>query len=197
MSDFDFLTDRNDLCPERAGAPQLTPVGALRAWRDGRTRTLRADGEQPDLRETRRRARLLAVFPRAAGLGPRPGVGRRPGGRIEETPAVAEGERVCGFFPDLDAMRADARAARRISASPTPTDPSRRPARRIQRLSADRPRHPISTATTRTPFWPCVPLFILGFFLARMAGLREGLFRQPSEVIVSSASSKAAVGARP
>jgi hypothetical protein len=185
MSDFDFLTDRNDLARARWSA--APPVGAS------------AHGVTVELERFALTANNLTYAKLGDALGywryfPAPqGWGRTPVWGVarvveSETPAVAEGERVFGFFP----------ISTRCGLTPAPrgafgfadaTDHrAGLPAAYNDYRLIDRDPH--FDRDDEDAFLALRPLFILGFFLARW--LEEKAYFGAERVIVSSASSKAA-----
>ncbi len=185
MSDFDFLTDRNDLRRARwsAATPVCTP----------------AQGVTVELERFALTANNLTYAKLGDALGywryfpAPPGWGRAPVwgvARVTQsaTPILVEGERVFGFFP----------VSTRCALTPAPRGafgfadaaPHRAglPAAYNDYRLID--RDPQFDRDDADAFLALRPLFILGFFLARW--LEERAFFGAEQVIVSSASSKAA-----
>ena len=185
MSDFDFLTDRNDLARARWSA--APPVRAS------------AQGVTVEIERFALTANNLTYAKLGDALGywryfPAPqGWGRTPVwgvARVAQsaTPALVEGERVFGFFP----------ISTRCALTPAPRGafgfadaaPHRAglPAAYNDYRLID--RDPQFDRDDEDAYLALRPLFILGFFLARW--LEEKAYFGAERVIVSSASSKAA-----
>lgn len=184
MSDFDFLTDCNDLA--RAHWSAAPPVGAS------------APGVTVDLERFALTANNLTYAKLGDALGywryyPAPqGWGRVPVWGVarvveSETSAIVAGERVFGFFPISTRCGLTPAPRGAFGFADTADHRAGLPAAYNEYRLIDRDPH---FDRDEDAFLALRPLFILGFFLARW--LEEKAFFGAERVIVSSASSKAA-----